>query len=83
MHLVTKRVLGSNNEPVSYLQEMLCIEGHLWAQLSGGINPCDLNELFVNILFDDPIQFLPSGKMVVGSIQRVPEQKEAIYLNPC
>ena len=55
MHPVSELVLGSDNELVSDLQEVLCIEGYLWAQSTGGIDPCDLNELLVNILFDDPI----------------------------
>ena len=55
MHLVTERVLGSDNEHVSDLQEVLSLKGHLWAQPSREIDPCDLNELSVNILPDDLI----------------------------
>ena len=56
MHPVTKRILGTNNEPVFDLQEMFSIKGHLWVQSSRRIDPCDLDELLVNILSDDLIQ---------------------------
>ena len=55
MHLVAERVLGSDNEPVSDLQEVFNIEGHHWMQPSRVIDPCNLNELLVNILPDDLI----------------------------
>ena len=58
MHPVTKRILGTDNESVSDLQEVLSIEGHLWAQSSWRIDPSDLDELLVNILSDDLIQLL-------------------------
>ena len=55
MHPIAKRVLGSDNEPVSDLQEVFNIKGHLWAQPSQRIDPCNLDELLVNILPDDLI----------------------------
>ena len=58
MHPVTKRILGSDNEPISDLQEMFNIKGHLWAQSSRRIDPSDLDELLVNIISDDHIQLL-------------------------
>ena len=58
MHLVTRRILGPNNEPVSDLQEMFGIKGHLWAQSSQRIDPSDLDKLLVNILSGDLIQLL-------------------------
>ena len=53
MHRMTESVLGSDNEPVSYLQEVLNVEGHLWAQPSRRIDPCNLDELLLDILLDD------------------------------
>ena len=53
MHPVTKRVLGSDNEPVFYFQEVLSIKGHLWAQPSRRIDPGNLDKLLVNILPDN------------------------------
>ena len=58
MHLVTKRILGMDNKPVFDLQEMFSIKGHLCAQSSWKIDPSDLDELLVNILFDNLIQLL-------------------------
>ena len=58
MHPMTKRVLWSDNEPVSDLQEVFSIKGHIWAQSSQRIDPSGLNELLVNILSDDLIQLL-------------------------
>ena len=58
MHPVTKRILGPDNELVSDLQEMFSTEGHLWVQSSQSIDPNGLDELLVNILFDDLIQLL-------------------------
>ena len=58
MHPVAEHVLGSDNEPVSDLQEAFNIKGHLWVQPSQGIDPCNMNELLVNILPDDCIQLL-------------------------
>ena len=55
MHPVMKRLLGLDNEPVFDLQELFNIKGHLWAQSSRRIGPSDLDELLVNILFDDLI----------------------------
>ena len=51
MDRVTKCVLGSDNEPVSELQEALSIKGHLWAQSSWRVNPSNLDELLVDIVF--------------------------------
>lgn len=68
MHLVSERVLGSDNESIFDLQEMLCVESHLLAQPLRRINPCDLNKLSIDILFDDPIQLLSVGKEVAGGI---------------
>ena len=62
MHLVSERVLGLDNESVSNLQEVFCVEGHLLAQPPRWVNPCDLNKLSVDILFDDPIQLLLRGR---------------------
>ena len=53
MHQVVKRIPGSNNEPVSQLQEVLNIEGHLWAQPSQRIDLGDLGDLLVDVLPDD------------------------------
>ena len=50
MHLMAKRVLGSDNEPVSDLREVFSIKGHLWAQFSRRIDPSNLDVLLVNIL---------------------------------
>ena len=61
MHPMAKRVLGSDNEPVSNLQEVFSIKGHLWGQSSQRIDPSHLNVLLVNILSDDLIQLL-SGR---------------------
>ena len=55
MHPVTKRILGPDNELVSDLQEVFGIESHLWTQPSRWIDPRNLYELLVNILFDDLI----------------------------
>ena len=57
---MVKCVLGSNNEPVSQLQEVLSIEGHLWAQPSLRIDPGDLDGLLVDVLLDDLVQLLSS-----------------------
>lgn len=57
---MVKRILGSNNEPVSQLQEVLSVEGHLWAQPSRRIDPSDLDELPVDVLLDDLVQLLSS-----------------------
>ena len=50
---MVKRTLGLNNEPVSQLQEVLSIEGHLWVQPSWRIDLGDLDELPVDVLSDD------------------------------
>ena len=55
MHPMAKRVLGMDNEPVSDLQEVFGIKGHLWMQSSWRIDPNNLNELLLNIFFDDVI----------------------------
>ena len=55
MHPMAKRVLGSDNELVSDLQEVFNIKGHLWTQISQRIDPSNLGILLVNILFDDRI----------------------------
>ena len=68
MHPVFERVLGSDNESVSDLQEMLYVEGHLLAQPVRWVNPCDLNKLSIDILFDDPIKLLSAGKELAGGI---------------
>ena len=68
MHPVFERVLGSDNESVSDLQEVFYIEGHLLAQPPRQVNPCDLNKLSVDILFNDPIQLLSARKEVAGGI---------------
>ena len=53
MHLVTKRVLGSDNEAVFYFQEVLSIKGHLWVQPSRRIDLGNLDKVPVNILPDN------------------------------
>ena len=58
MHPMAEYIIGKNNELVPQLQEVLSIEGHLWAQSSWRIDPSDLDELLVNILSDDLIQLL-------------------------
>ena len=68
MHPVLKRVLGSYDESVADLQEVLCVENHLLVQPPRRVNPCELNKLSVDILFDDPIKFLSAGKEVAGGI---------------
>lgn len=50
MHPVTKHVLGSDNKPVFYFQEVLSIKDHLWAQPSQRIDLGNLDKLLVNIL---------------------------------
>ena len=55
MHPMAERVLGSDNEPVSDLQEVFSIKSHLWMQSSRRIDPSNLDELLVNILSDDLI----------------------------
>ena len=55
MHPMAKRVLGSDIESVSDLQEVFNIKGHFWTQSSRRIDPSNLDELFVNILSDDLI----------------------------
>ena len=55
MHLVVKHTLGTNNEPVSQLQEVLIVEGHIWAQPSQRIDLCDLDELPIDVLPDDRV----------------------------
>ena len=68
MHPVSERILGSDNESVSDLQGMLCVEGHLLAQPPRRVNPCDLNKLSVDILSDDPIQLLSAWEEVARGI---------------
>ena len=58
MHPVVKRILGSNNEHNSQLQEVLSVEGHLWVQPSWRIDPSDLDELPVDVLLGDLVQIL-------------------------
>lgn len=53
MHLVVKCILGLKNELVSQLQEVLSIEGHIWAQPSWRIDLGDLDELPIDVLLDD------------------------------
>ena len=53
MHPVVKCLLGLNNEPVSQLQEVLSIEGHIWVQPPWRIDPGHLDELPVDVLPDD------------------------------
>jgi len=53
MHTLVKHILGLNNEPISQLQEVLNVEGHLWAQPSWRIDLGDLDELHVEVLPDD------------------------------
>ena len=55
MHPVAERVLGANYEPVFDPQKVLYIEGHLWAQPPGRINPCDLDKLHADVFLDDLI----------------------------
>ena len=43
VHLVAERILGSDNEPDSELQEVLSIEGHFRAKSSWRINPSNLD----------------------------------------
>ena len=50
---MVKRILGLKNEPVSQLQEVLSVEGHLWVQPSWRIDLGDLDELLVGVLLDD------------------------------
>ena len=50
MHPLVKHILGSENEPVSQLQEVLSIEGHLWAQPSRRIDSGNLDKLLVDVL---------------------------------
>ena len=50
VHPIVKRVLGSDNEPVSDLQEVFNIKSHLWTQSSRRIDPSNLDELLVDIL---------------------------------
>ena len=61
MHPMTRHILGPNNEPISDLQEMFNIKGHLWAQSSRRIDLSNLDVLLVNILSDDLVQLL-SGR---------------------
>ena len=61
MHSVTKCILGSNNEPVFQLQEVLSINGHLWAQPSVRIDLGSLDELPVDAIHDDLVQLLSGG----------------------
>jgi hypothetical protein len=58
MHPVAKSIGWSDNEAISHLHEMLCIEGHLGLELAGWIYPSDLNVLSVNVLPNDPVQLL-------------------------
>ena len=53
MHPMVKRILESRNELISQLQEVLSVEGHLWAQPSLRIDPGDLDKLPVDVLLDD------------------------------
>ena len=61
MHPVTKCILGSNNEPVSQLQKVLNVEGHLWAQPSLRVDPGDMDKLPINVIHDDLVQLM-SGR---------------------
>ena len=61
MHPVTKCILGSNNERVSQLQEVLSIKGHLWAQSSLWIDPGSMDELPVDVILGDLVHLLLGG----------------------
>ena len=78
MHPMWESVLGSDNESISDLQEVLCVEGHLLAQPPRRVNPCDLNKLSVDILSDDPIHLLSAGEEVARGIQRVSKWGETL-----
>jgi len=45
MHPMVKNILGSNNEPVSQLQEVLNIEGQLWLQKLSQLDSIDLRDV--------------------------------------
>lgn len=60
MHPVVKCILGSNNEHVSQLQEVINVEGHILAQPSQKIVPSDLDKFHVYFLPDDLVQLLSS-----------------------
>lgn len=53
MHSIVKCILGSNNDLVSQLQEVLSVEGYLWVQPSQRIDPSDIDELPIDVLLDD------------------------------
>jgi len=78
---VVKHILGLNNEPVSQLQEVLSVEGHLWAQPSWRIDLGDLDELPVDGLHNDLVLLLSSRWKGTRSIQGISERRETIQLN--
>ena len=54
------RVSGANDHAIPQLQEVLKVEGHLWAQAHRRWSPIDLHVQFVDILSDGLIQYLSS-----------------------
>ena len=54
-------IMWLNNEPISRLQKVPDIEGHLWAQPTLRGNPIGLDKLLVNVILDDPVQLLFGG----------------------
>jgi hypothetical protein len=55
---VSECIMWSNDELIPKLQEVLSVEGHLWAQPTKRINPNDLDKLPVNVIPDDLVQHL-------------------------
>ena len=58
---MTKRILGSNNNLISQLKEVIDVKGHLWKKPSWRVDRGDLDEIHVNFLLDDLVQLL-SGR---------------------
>jgi len=71
MHPVAKCIGWPDNEAISHLHEMLCIEGHLGFEAMGWIHSGDLNALSVNVLPNDIVQLLLVWQEMVGGIQGV------------
>ena len=69
MHPMLEGIGGSSDESISDLQEVLGVEGHLWAQVARRIDPCSLNVLPVDVFPDDFVEFLLVWKKVPRGVQ--------------
>lgn len=79
MHPLAKSIGWSDNEAISHLHKMFCIECHLGLEPARWIYQRDLNALSINVLPNDTVHLLLVRQEMAKGAQGISKAVEPIH----